>query len=212
MRIYLIRHAETASNALGFYPPAKEDPSAHLLAYSVQQLQLNTAELGEELGKDATIEIYSSEAVRAKLTAQIIGEDLAWLSYPREDTVTISHGHRELNERSFGPYDGRPKEEFVESDEQRKHASLDLGRTLELFLQEKVATSNSDVLILVTHGGPIRGYQSLNTVDLAPTPPHSTFIEVILEEDALPYYGMSEDPTALEEETSEVQEGEEEPK
>jgi broad specificity phosphatase PhoE len=156
---YVVRHGETEWNVQGLMQGHQDSP---LTANGKQQIHDLAAEL-----KDIHFDhVFSSDLLRAKQTAEI-------LAIQRQLAVNMT---RLLRERSFGKYEGRPRQEFEEENREliARYESLsgkekiefkyaddmessgEVASRLLTFLRETAVAYSGKHILVVAHGGVLR--------------------------------------------------------
>lgn len=157
---YIIRHGESEANV----KPIVQGQGMGIGNTPLTEKGREQAkELSETLSDIHFDAIFSSDAIRAKQTADIIAK-------PRDMNV---HTEQALRERSFGKYEGMPFSEFLEkytnfdllTDEEKFEYKIDENE--ESFAEAykrfshalfQIAENNpGETVLIVTHGGMIRG-------------------------------------------------------
>ncbi|MBN2566906.1 histidine phosphatase family protein [Candidatus Woesearchaeota archaeon] len=151
MRVILVRHAESKDNRLGLLAGSKES--------GLTQLGKDqAARLGMRL-KDERIGIcYMSDLPRAKETAEAIVAH-----HPAAEV----HADQRLREQRLGIFEGRPWEEYQETERRSGLPKRDFvppGGESVGQMQERVTTafdgivaaSAENTVLIVTHNGPIK--------------------------------------------------------
>ncbi|WP_255301603.1 histidine phosphatase family protein [Bacillus sp. AFS040349] len=155
----LIRHGETNENAAGRYLGHYDAPLNKLGQQQIQSLATN---LIKTLGKESISALYSSDLLRAKESAQIIGEALQMK--PSADPA--------LRELSFGKWECKTYDEIMSEaprlvtkwiNDPFKLAPPE-GETLnelgsrvhDWFKQVLCQHTLNDTVLIVSHQGPIR--------------------------------------------------------
>ncbi|HET8752252.1 MAG TPA: histidine phosphatase family protein [Gaiellaceae bacterium] len=142
-RLLLVRHGETDWNADGRLQGQTDRP---LSDFGRRQAR----KLAEELADERLEAIYSSDLIRARETAEIVGERLGL-------PVVLD---AELREKDWGTWEGltaveRDRVEFIgESTEEHQERILQALRRI-----AERHPGNRDVLV-VTHGGSMRRVQT----------------------------------------------------
>lgn len=148
MKLYLIRHGQTTGDLEGRFGGTYDD---HLSPQGIQQAKKLSFKL-EGLGIEI---IYSSPYFRAKETAEILAKKL-------KIPIKIQ---KDLRERDiYAHLSGAFKKDHLEEVEKLKdfNYSLDGAEEYSVFKDrvlraiENVATTNHQVLAIVSHGGPLK--------------------------------------------------------
>ncbi len=159
--LYLVRHGETEWNVAHIVQGFKDSP---LTEQGVRQVEATAKEL-KHVPFDA---IFSSDSNRAERTAEI-------LRLERELAIETT---RELRERNFGKFEGKPSSEFhgafqkmseriadLSIDEQKKNKlASDIESDDELVsrfitkLREISVAYPGQTVLVTSHGGPIRQF------------------------------------------------------
>ncbi len=151
MKIDFVRHGQTHSNKARVTSGQTMDDS--LTPEGIEQAQKTLL----EISKNYT-EIYSSDFLRAKQTAEILNKKL---------NLTIQYDAR-LRERDFGYLTGKPWEEIGQDlrdiDKNQKYdyrpyggeSVEDVRKRLFSFIDEILSTKKDERILVVTHGGIIR--------------------------------------------------------
>ncbi|WP_027416952.1 histidine phosphatase family protein [Aneurinibacillus terranovensis] len=159
MRWIWVRHGQTDRNVRGCYlghlnPPLNEEGNRQAQAAANRLLGVKI---------DC---IYASDLARCMQTASMIGEHHGLNPVPVPA----------LRELHFGEWDGRTYNEVMETDGTRLmewynhpydvctpggESLMDMGRRIDLWLKSVMdLTSHGETAVLVSHGGPIRWFQS----------------------------------------------------
>ncbi|MFA5131137.1 MAG: histidine phosphatase family protein [Patescibacteria group bacterium] len=159
--LYLVRHGETEWNAAHIVQGIKDSP---LTQQGIRQVEATA----KELKHVPFAAIFSSDSSRAEKTAEIIRLE-------RELAIETT---RELRERNFGKFEGKPSSEFktaflkmneriadlsVEEQKKNKLAS-DIESDDELVsrfitkLREIAVAYPGQTVLVTSHGGPIRQF------------------------------------------------------
>jgi broad specificity phosphatase PhoE len=157
--LYLVRHGETEWNVRHFMQGHKDSPLT-------EQGLIQSAQTAQDLKGVEFDAIFSSDLLRATRTAEII-------KLERKLAVQTSHL---LREKSFGHFEGKPSEEFVEAtkdladqlhqlpESEKWSFKLDedvesdeelVGRFITQLREIAVSSPGKNVLV-VTHSGCIR--------------------------------------------------------
>lgn len=156
---YIVRHGETHWNVQKLLQGHGDSP---LTESGKEQIQKRA----QEFTNIHFDHVFSSDLLRAKHTAELL---------TIEKKLAINTTHL-LRERSFGKYEGKPREVFqaenkeliekyeaLSSQEQRKFKYADDMESAEeivlrllIFLRETAVTYEGKTILLVTHGGAMR--------------------------------------------------------
>ena len=140
--LLLVRHGETDWNAAGRLQGHTDRP---LNDYGRRQAK----ELAERLAGEGADAIYASDLVRAKETAEIVGERLGL-------TVVVDP---DLREKDWGTWEGLTGDERVhvefEGESTEDHRDRVMGAVRRI-----VARHPEQRIVVVTHGGSLRRIQA----------------------------------------------------
>jgi broad specificity phosphatase PhoE len=140
--LLLVRHGETDWNAAGRLQGHTDRP---LNDYGRRQAK----ELAERLAGEGADAIYASDLVRAKETAEIVGERLGL-------TVAVDP---DLREKDWGTWEGLTGDERVhvefEGESTEDHRDRVMGAVRRI-----VARHPEQRIVVVTHGGSLRRIQA----------------------------------------------------
>jgi len=140
--LLLVRHGETYWNAAGRLQGHTDRP---LNDYGRRQAK----ELAERLAGEGADAIYASDLVRAKETAEIVGERLGL-------TVAVDP---DLREKDLGTWEGLTGDERVhvefEGESTEDHRDRVMGAVRRI-----VARHPEQRIVVVTHGGSLRRIQA----------------------------------------------------
>lgn len=143
--IYFVRHGETQSNIDKLFSGSIDNPP--LTKKGLEQAK----EAGEKLIMlDKVDLVVSSPLLRARDTAKIIAEEVGY------DSNNIVYNEL-LVERSFGFYDGKPRDEYNLDDE--NSTVQDKGESVKDFYHRAIQAfdwlKNRDeqTILVVSHGG-----------------------------------------------------------
>ncbi|MDD5190118.1 MAG: histidine phosphatase family protein [Dehalococcoidales bacterium] len=150
MKIVLVRHGETDYNRLHII-------QGHQPVSLNERGRKQAQELGESLKAEKFTHFYCSGLKRAKETAEIIN---------RNFNLPLIYDNR-LNERNVGEWENKKIDEFPEYrgldvlglDENPYHGETIrqvIDRCLEFTHHLTQKHHNSDVVLVVTHGGPVK--------------------------------------------------------
>lgn len=167
MRWIWLRHGETEANARRCYLGQQDSP---LTARGYEQVNLAVQWLAlNQLGEAKATRLFTSDLGRCIETARMVGSALGL--EPNLDT--------RLREVDFGQWDGRTYEEIMSSGEREwmerwydnpvvvappEGETLNqLGQRVDEWVEQTIVSldsANNDTIVIVTHGGPIRWFQS----------------------------------------------------
>lgn len=157
--LYIVRHGETEWNVRHIIQGHKNSPLT-------EKGRSQARELGSHLAKIVFDEVFSSDSLRARQTAEIVAEQ-------RKLAIKTT---RAMRERTFGKYDGQPValyknelkqelENFARLTREQKmnkkvHSEIEsdseiIARVITFLREVSVAYIGKTVLV-VTHGGTIR--------------------------------------------------------
>ena len=155
MRIVIVRHGETEYNKLGIIQGQSQVPLN-------ERGRAQAAEVAEFLKHEEFNYLYCSGLKRAQDTAEIINKSL---------NLRIIADNR-LNERNYGTWENKKREDLIrqypdltnslfsgDSDSKYHNGeSVDelKNRSIEFFNHIISEHRESDVILVVTHGGPIK--------------------------------------------------------
>ncbi len=162
MKLIWIRHGETSDNTRGAYLGHKDVP----LNDRGREQARKTAEKLARLFPDITA-LYSSDLQRAGETAAIIAEACGQMNVQTD---------RALRELHFGRWDGQTFSQIWEREADTwqqwyqnpfviaapgGETLQQLGDRVDLWLEREMNTwKKGDTIVVVSHGGPIRWFQS----------------------------------------------------
>lgn len=167
MRWVWLRHGETEDNARRCYLGQCDSP---LTAKGYEQVSVAVDWLVSNLLEDFKgTRLYTSDLGRCVETATIVGRALGL--QPKLDT--------RLRELDFGQWDGRTYEDIMSSGDREwlerwydnpadvappdGETLSQLGQRVDQWVEQTIVSlesANNDTIVIVTHGGPIRWFQS----------------------------------------------------
>lgn len=156
---YIVRHGETTWNVEGLLQGHGDSPLT-------PEGELQALGLSKKFADVHFDHVFSSDLMRAKRTAELI-------SIEKKLAVNTTHL---LRERSFGKYEGRPREQFLTENKELIEQFEKLSEQEQLkfkyaddmesneeavtrflrFLREAAVTYEGKTLLLVSHGGMMR--------------------------------------------------------
>lgn len=156
---FIVRHGETTWNVAKLLQGHQDSP---LTDKGVMQVK----ELAQQFATIHFDHVFSSDLMRAKRTAEL-------LTIAKQLAINTTHL---LRERSFGKYEGKPREMFqaeneelikqyeaLSQNEQWKfkygddmESSEEIVTRLLTFLRETAVTYEGKTILIVTHGGVLR--------------------------------------------------------
>jgi 2,3-bisphosphoglycerate-dependent phosphoglycerate mutase len=158
MTVWMVRHGESTWNALGLIQGHAEGPTL------TERGRWQSSQAAQQLRAVAAKAIYASDLERAQQTAVLIAEELG---------LPVESDPR-LRERCFGSFEGRPQRELACADSGISGdrvvdatAHPEGGESLDgvydrvaSFLEHLWARPETDDVIVVTHGGPLRAMRA----------------------------------------------------
>ena len=197
-KLFLVRHAQSESNADPYVLTEKTNISVHLTQKGVLQAREAGLELANYLrAKKESIKIWNSPYFRTRETAQHIKNALkqANISFDEEESIYIC-------ERQFGLLDDNQDSHIThkkEHEHYKLHANskhdfwarpplgespFDMCLRLDNFIRTVLTEKHYDNHIIVSHGAAIRGFitmkQKLSFEEYTAMPnPHNASIQLI---------------------------------